>query len=681
MTDGLCCPPWWFEPAAASPVDPQVASEFRLTDTFKLTRKPDGTDELGFTSASSTVTGSGIKCVMPLARRGGPLRGVVVRRGIDSYADDVAPALTRHRLPVLAPADHPAVAARPRHGDMLFLVAAVAECKVSAEPRVGQLDKVDVLLDTMDGTVERPVDPTLCRGCDGATRRCVHCASLDPYDERVLSAKDPPIKFLSFHSYLRKLKDGADKGRLLNLTEERCTVKLGCRDCPGWPKAVCTKCQPSTVCLRRQPFRHVDHVQFESGGMLNEFINGWRKSGAQRVGYLLGRYEHYDHVPLGITAVVTAIYEPPQNCDADGFELLDDPQEEALVRLLAGLGLRKIGMVYTDLTEDAETPGAVQYKRFLSDETTVFTAAEVLNSALLQNEYPNNVASKYCSAGTYGSKFVTCVITGNADKQVESFAYQATNQTTTLARAGFLAPSTQQANQLMVRPSTSELYVPEILYQHVNEYNVEVKSPAAPEFPSDFMYVQLTTGTKAEGTMAGPAFTVENRVALGEMQNEAAFRKLVTAPGSWYSKLSDFHTLFYLSTNSVVSLQDDLEGLFEILRNPDPAELEALVDAWVETTPNWKTLLAVLDAAPDGGGGGGGGGGFGGGGFGAYGGGGGGGTSGGASGGGGGGSGGGGGTDAKLQQLMSMGFDEANCRAMLEIANGNVDQALQLLLG
>ena len=60
------------------------------------------------------------------------------------------------------------------------------------------------------------------------------------------------------------------------------------------------------LCLRRQPFRHVDHVQFESGGMLNEFINGWRKSGAQRVGYLLGRYEHYDHVPLGITAVVTA---------------------------------------------------------------------------------------------------------------------------------------------------------------------------------------------------------------------------------------------------------------------------------------------------------------------------------------------------------------------------------------
>ena len=53
---------------------------------------------------------------------------------------------------------------------------------------------------------------------------------------------------------------------------------------------------------------------FEDPAIVDQFIEGWRKSGIQRIGLLLGRYEEYEDVPLGIRAVVVAIYEPAQVC-------------------------------------------------------------------------------------------------------------------------------------------------------------------------------------------------------------------------------------------------------------------------------------------------------------------------------------------------------------------------------
>jgi len=51
---------------------------------------------------------------------------------------------------------------------------------------------------------------------------------------------------------------------------------------------------------------------FENSHLVENFLNYWRSTGHQRIGYLYGKYEAHTDVPLGIRATVIAIYEPPQ---------------------------------------------------------------------------------------------------------------------------------------------------------------------------------------------------------------------------------------------------------------------------------------------------------------------------------------------------------------------------------
>lgn len=51
---------------------------------------------------------------------------------------------------------------------------------------------------------------------------------------------------------------------------------------------------------------------FENHTIADRFLDFWRKTGSQRMGYLYGRYTEHTDIPLGIRAEVAAIYEPPQ---------------------------------------------------------------------------------------------------------------------------------------------------------------------------------------------------------------------------------------------------------------------------------------------------------------------------------------------------------------------------------
>lgn len=237
---------------------------------------------------------------------------------------------------------------------------------------------------------------------------CVHCSPIEPWDEEYL--KEQKIKHLSFHSYLRKLTSN----KFVALDDMNCKIKTGCREHPPWPKGICSKCQPSALTLNRQPYRHVDNVMFENPSLVERFLNYWRCSGHQRMGFLYGTYEAHSDVPLGIRARVSAIYEPPQESSRDSIQLLNDEHAKEVDDLAGVLGLSKVGWIFTDLISDDAVAGTVKPVRGI--DTHFLTAQECILAANLQNQHKN--ACKYATNGSFGSKFVTVCVTGESSNEI-----------------------------------------------------------------------------------------------------------------------------------------------------------------------------------------------------------------------------------------------------------------------
>ena len=75
-------------------------------------------------------------------------------------------------------------------------------------------DELDIWLKKQDGKIERKKDDQLCH--HGANSKCINCTPVEPFDLDYLASRDPPIKFMSFHAYIKKLQSGADKLVLSN---------------------------------------------------------------------------------------------------------------------------------------------------------------------------------------------------------------------------------------------------------------------------------------------------------------------------------------------------------------------------------------------------------------------------------------------------------------------------------
>jgi hypothetical protein len=85
-----------------------------------------------------------------------------------------------------------------------------------------------------------------------------------------------------------------------------------------WPRGSCTKCQPQTVMLERQPYRHVGLVDIPQEE-LGSFMHEWEQQSRigrpmQRIGLLYGMWEKCEHDET-VMARVFGIFEPPQHSE------------------------------------------------------------------------------------------------------------------------------------------------------------------------------------------------------------------------------------------------------------------------------------------------------------------------------------------------------------------------------
>lgn len=492
-------------------------------------------------------------------------------------------------------------AAGLNHGDRLFMFpktqnlfqTANSSSQIETKSKVPSVvveDEIDIELSKMEGSIAKSKDKLNCQ--HQGNSQCVHCIPYDPFDEEYL--KEQKIKFMSFHSYIRKLSGGVSKGKFAPLQNLSCKVEHSsrCEHLP-YPQGICSKCQPSAITLNRQPWRHVDSIMFENPQIVDRYLQFWRESGNQRGGWLYGRYELHPEVPLGMKAVVCAIYEPPQEGSKDTLKLLPDPKEEIIEEIAANLGLRRVGWIFTDLIP--MSGGKV--KSYRGVDTHFLSAQEIITAAHYQNTFPNKC--KLTDEGTFGSKFVTVCVTGNTENEIHMEGYQVSNQCMALVNDEILVPTKDAPELGYVIESTDEKYVPDVFFKEMDKYKNEIKKVGRP-LPVEYLLIDVNVSSPlqplATFSILGTDrknFPVENRLLESSLQDFNSFAQYMAQfrSAEFLTAVSDIHVLVFMATLDIMPLRDFLGPLYEAIRT---ANVEAARE-W-SYLDHWSQMQALIQA-------------------------------------------------------------------------------------
>lgn len=483
----------------------------------------------------------------------------------------------------------------------------------SAEPQAKRAwesvkeDPVDDYWRARDGKIPRSRDAQFCK--HGPNGMCDYCMPLEPHDAKYHA--EHSIKHLSYHAYIRKLappqpgNQTSSAASLPPLDPLTYRVKVPCPSGshPSYPAGICSKCQPSAITLQSQPFRMVDHLEFSSPELIDRFLGSWRTTGSQRFGWLIGHYEPYEEVPMGIKAIVEAIHEPPQEGELDGLSLELPWDDEKRVEELArdAKGQQIVGYIFTDLTPEAEDRSKSVYKRHAN--SFYLSSLEALFAARLQLNHPT--ATKSSRTGLFSSRLVTAVLSGTPDGAIDVQAYMVSEQACAMVDADMVEASVDPGI-VRVKEEEEGRYVPDVFYRFKNEYGIEVKQSAKPCFPVEYLIVTLSHGfpTAPSPAFLSTSFSIENRPGIEEQDVSSIIADLgrlkagevTLGQGGTRTKellkyLSDWHLLAYLGAVGLLG-QDDLKVLAKIVTSPnidDPKVFDPLL-----LTDGWQTLMTIV---------------------------------------------------------------------------------------
>ncbi|KAK0473285.1 NPL4 family-domain-containing protein [Armillaria novae-zelandiae] len=483
-----------------------------------------------------------------------------------------------------------------------------------------QEDSVDVYWRSNDGKIPRERDAQFCK--HGARGMCDYCMPLEPYDAAY--HKEHAIKHLSYHAYLQKITPKTTHSAassLPSLSPLSYKVKTPCPTGthPPWPSGICTYCQPSAITLQSQPFRMVDHLEIASMDIVDRFLQAWRRTGLQRFGWMIGRYEPYEKVPMGIKAVVEAIYEPPQEGELDGLTLGLPWEEENRIKELSASAtapLTVVGYIFTDLDPTEEDRTKNVYKRHPG--SFYLSSLEAIFAATMQNT--NQTPSQSSPTGRFSSRLVTAVLTGTEDGQVDVSAYQVSAQAEAMVDADMIEASVDPGVVRVKEEDRSQetaRYVPDVFFSYKNEYGLEVKKSAKPAFPVEYLLVNVTHGFPQNPSpmFQSTQFKIENRPGLEDQRIEHVLSTLhsLGAPDISDSKhlqpgrahktfelakwLSDWHLVAFLGTTQLFS-PEDMKILMRTVTSStlldDVSQLDPLL-----STEGWHTLMTFTrESAP-----------------------------------------------------------------------------------